>query len=201
MILDWVFRFRITYIPDKGVKLTFPFDPVFEADVSFSFEKCIVRGYFGFLGAEITANGAINGSVAYQLATTPHGQANIATLFYGHADVGLAGKLIDKIICPKTCPMTDLSATCCDTVNMLPHFDMNIELVFDWKLRAPLLMPVVKISNGSFCLGQIIANAAGHVAQQAMKILEPFKKILGPAGILLMDVPATQFVFGKVRKG
>jgi hypothetical protein len=78
----------------------------------------------------------------------------------------------------------------------LPHFQLTIDLNWDWTLKNPSATPNFTISDVTMCVGRILGHLLHDVVEEAQSVLQPLNDVIGPDGFLLKPVPATQFIFG-----
>lgn len=183
--LDWELKFTLYYSTQLGIGASFNQTPVFQAGIEFELDPgCKLGGYLLFLGVEMFPTVTLSGN--FIVESLDSATVDISAKVEGITDLGLAGPLAEKI------------AENSDSIRALPHYRAMLLLEWNWNLDNQVNSPYFAITNVEVCLGELIGHMINDFVSHSIgKILSDFSDIIGPNGLLMRKVEATQFILGR----
>jgi len=183
LVVVWNLTLTLSISKTAGVRLYFDHNPILVSDVQLRLSNCYITGQLGLLGADLSANGFLDGHmvVSQKFEPTFGVQAHVEA----SGDLGLAGPLKKKI--------TDKD------IKALPHWKAKVTFDWSWDFRMPYTTPTnFTVSDITMCVGTILGGVVkSTIGKVTHEVLDPMKKVLGPDGILLKKIHATSLIFGR----
>lgn len=187
--IDVELRFTLEYVHSKGIRFSFPTNPVFLAEVDLKIDPgCDFSGSIGLLGVDFQPGGKAVGM--FQALFNAQDETWSTTLtfdavFTGPAELGLAGPLSKDRI-------KDMS----QALAVLPHFQAVLDLEWHWK-RGTNATSVFKMLDPALCVSTFFTHMVQGLVEKIKGLLDPLEPLLGPSGILLRNIAFASFLFGR----
>ncbi len=184
--ITWALQFALVFNKSHGISLRFDAQPIFSASAVASLPSaCQLMGRIGFIGAEVLADA--QDLLALRLALTRGAtwilEVDASAGLSGIARIGLAGPLF------KSVPG--------DTFVALPHWRASIAFAWAWQVGHALPAPSLQITDGTLCVGSLLARMAASVARELSKVTAPLDPIIGPNSFLRRPIGGTKILFGR----